>query len=163
MRSTSGHEDSHGLIRVMVACKREGVMDRLRAGLSDAADFLVLGPPEIPATALLGSVKIYRPDVLLLDQDVLRIMGERAIEQLVELPSHPRVLLLCDKPQPRVAGTVLKCRFYGYIGSGEQIGVLANAVRCVFRGELWVPRAALAETLYGPSRPRTTSKERPAL
>ena len=89
--------------------------------------------------------------------------GERAVEQLVELSSHPRVLLLCDKPQPRVAGTVLKCRFYGYIGSGEEIGALAYAVRCVFRGELWVPRLALAEALYGPSRPRTASKEHPAL
>jgi DNA-binding NarL/FixJ family response regulator len=161
-RPTSGGKENPPLVRVIVASKRDAVMSRLRAGLSEAPDFLVLGPPAMPPGALLGTAKIYQPDVLVLGQRVLRSIGERAVEQLVDLPSRPRVLLLSDKPQSSVAGIVLKHRFYGYIGSDEEIRTLVNAVRCVFRGELWVPRSALADALYGPLRTRAVAGERRA-
>jgi DNA-binding NarL/FixJ family response regulator len=142
------------LIRVMVASERETVMRRFRDGLSDAPDILVLGPPAIPSAALLGGIKVYQPDVLLLGEKMLKNMGERAKERLVELPSHPRVLLLCDKAELRTASTVLALRFHGYIGSEESMRSALNAIRCILRGELWIPRLALAEALYGPPRVR---------
>lgn len=161
-KPTPGDEDSSPLIRVMVASERDPVMHRVRAGLSDVPDFLVLGPMAIPNGALLGTIKLYRPDVVILDQPVMRRIGGRALSQLVNLPSQPRVLLLCDRPEPRVAGTVLKHRFYGYVGAGAEMGILSKAIRCVFRGELWVPRPALTDALYGPSPARTTANSRRA-
>src|SRR5512139_1261304 len=91
------------LIRVMVASERDAIMRRFRGGLSDAPDILVLGPAAIPTLGLLGGVAVYQPDVLLLGQRVLRNTGERARERLADLPSRPRVLLLCDKPEARMA------------------------------------------------------------
>jgi DNA-binding NarL/FixJ family response regulator len=137
------------LIRVLVASHREAVMDRLRAGLSEAPELLVLGPSAIPTGALLGTLRIYQPDVLLLGQKALKQMGERAIEQLVDLPCRPRVLLLCERPESHLAATVLKYRFYGYVGYEDKIATLLNAVRCASRGELWIPRLALTDALYG--------------
>jgi DNA-binding NarL/FixJ family response regulator len=153
-QATAATRGNAHLIRVLVASDHEAMTDRLRAGLSEAPKLLVLGPSAIPMRALLGTLRIYQPDVLLLGQKTLKQMGERAIEQLVELPCQPRVLLLCERPESRFAATVLKYRFYGYVGYADNIATLLNAVRCASRGELWIPRLALTEALYGRWRTR---------
>ena len=75
------------------------------------------------------------------------------------MPCQPRVLLLSERPESRLAATVLKYRFYGYVGYDDTIATLLNAVRCASRGELWVPRLALADALYGRWRTRAVVEQ----
>jgi len=146
--------DSPRLIRVLVASRRAAVVNRLRSALSRIPGVLVLGSPSTASEPLVESIDLHCPDVLILGLRMLRGLGADAITRLTRMPSRPRVLLVCDRPQQRVVGTVLKWRFYGYIRSRDESETLATAVRCVSRGELWLPRRALADALYGGSRGR---------
>lgn len=87
------------------------------------------------------------PDVLLLDHTLLGRLGAPALEALQRRPETLRVLLLCDEPGPTCAATVLRHRFHGYLPTECPPDVCAKAIRTVRHGDIWLPRALLAQAL----------------
>jgi DNA-binding NarL/FixJ family response regulator len=104
--------------------------------------------PVTRAEAFVASLSRCRPDVLLLDQSLLRTLDGETVTFLAAALPKARVLLLCDRPQPRVSRTVLQHQFHGYVSCGRD-EVYGKAIRSVHRGELWLSRLDLAEAVYG--------------
>lgn len=98
------------------------------------------------------------PDVLLLDHTLLGQLGPAELHVMQRRLETLRVLLLCDEPGIACAATVLRHRFHGYLPTECAPGLCAKAIRTVRHGDIWLPRAllaqALAELLHPPPRPQ---------
>lgn len=89
-----------------------------------------------------------KPQVLLLDVASLEWLGAKALQQLLAHEGGPRVLLVCDGAGLELVELVLRNRLQGYLVSNDPPDLCAKAILAVHRGELWLPRAGLAEALY---------------
>ena len=87
------------------------------------------------------------PDVLLLDHTLLGQLGGPALDSLHGRLDSLRVLLLCDEPGAACAATVLRHRFHGYLPTRCTPELCIKAIRTVSDGEIWLPRALLAQAL----------------
>jgi two-component system nitrate/nitrite response regulator NarL len=145
------------VIGVMVASDNFAVLDGLLSALSDPGVRLV-GSPVTRAGALIESLKQRRPDVLLLDRSLLQKLDADTRSSLADVSPGAKVLVLSDTARAGLARTVLQNHFHGYV-SGIEIGIVLKAIRSVHRGELWLPRRALAEAVYGLGRaPRRVAR-----
>ena len=85
-------------------------------------------------------------DVLLLD--------ERWLHRLAAMPRSSarwrsqRVLLVGDRACTSLAEQVVRNRFQGFLLATDAADACVKAVRTVKRGEMWVPRALLAQLLF---------------
>lgn len=87
------------------------------------------------------------PDVLLLDHSLLGQLGPAELDAMQRRLETLRVLLLCDEPGVACAATVLRHRFHGYLPTECPPGLCAKAIRTVRHGDIWLPRALLAQAL----------------
>ena len=139
------------LIGVMVASDRLAVLDELLSAMSSDAGVRFVASPVTRAEALIESLKERRPDVLLLDRSLLQKLDANTRASLADVV-RAKVLVLSDTARAGLAREVLQNRFHGYV-TGKEIGIVLKAIRSVHRGELWLPRRALAEAVYGSGRP----------
>ena len=133
---------------------------------------LLVDSPVKRPKALLEQIRLSRPDVLLLDRTLLKKLDAAAVSAMADAVPAVRVLLIANRSQPRLAATVLRNRFHGYVTGHPNLGEWLKAIRGVHRGELWLPRLVLAEAIFrlrhAPRRPpaRTVgapSRRAPAL
>jgi DNA-binding NarL/FixJ family response regulator len=140
------------MIGVMVASDSPAVLDGLLSAMSFDPGVRFVGSPVTRAGALIESLKQRRPDVLLLDRSLLRKLTAATLASLADVAVGAKVLVLSDTARAGLARKVLQNRFHGCV-SGNEIGIVLKAIRSVHRGELWLPRRALAEAVYGSGRP----------
>jgi DNA-binding NarL/FixJ family response regulator len=159
------------LIRVLVASQRVAVVEALSAPPCGSCGILIVDSPVKQPKALVEQIRLSRPDVLLLDQTLLKNLDAAAVSAMADAVPAVRVLLIANRSRPRLAATVLRNRFHGYVTGQPNIGEWLKAIRGVHRGELWLPRLVLAEAIFrlghAPRRPPRTvgapSRRTPAL
>ena len=136
----------------MVACARPAVLKGLLSAVSSDPGVRIVGSPVTRAEALVASLKLCRPDVLVLDGPLLRKLDTDTVASLASVSRGAKVLLLSDTPRSGLARKVLQHRLHGYVSGRKDIGVALKAIRSIHKGELWLPRLALAEAVYGSKR-----------
>lgn len=147
----ANRERTPALVRVLLASNRAALVARLESAI--ASDCTVAVDARVTkAERLVEIVRARRPDVLLLDLRLLRRLDGESTALFARAPPHTRVLLVCDRPQLSLVETVLQRHFYGYIGSREQVQAYISAIHAVSRGEMWLPRLAYTEAIYGSAR-----------
>jgi DNA-binding NarL/FixJ family response regulator len=136
-----------GSISVMLASNRRLMTAGLAHRLAREPG-MALEIESFPDPARLGlRVQHRRPRILLLDKallDRLDVLSLRAMRADFE---RTRVLLLWDQLCNSVVIDVLRHRFHGFLPTTCLPEVCLKAIHVVNRGELWLPRAAMAKAL----------------
>jgi DNA-binding NarL/FixJ family response regulator len=141
------HTEQEGKpLRVMLASSRAQLAASWLERLAGEPGIELDAQPAAESEALARRLwNGHSPDVLLLDQALLGQLDAQALDALHARLEALRVLLLCDEPGVAAAEVVLRHRFHGCLPTQCPREVCAKAIRAVLRGELWLPRALLAE------------------
>lgn len=133
-------------LRVMLASSRAQLASSWLLRLADEPGVVIQAAPAEEAPDLAPRLANGNcPDVLLLDEVLLGALDESSWASLRSPPEALRVLLLCDAPDAASAAAVLRHRFHGCLPSQCPRELCARAFRAVLRGEVWLPRALLAQ------------------
>ncbi len=138
---------SHSLITVLIASGREGLLKELLPWLASQPDIKVLGEPVAHPALLPMCVQQRQPKVLLLDKALLDRLGPESLRTIQPKVRRVRVLLLGDEVCPGLVEDILRNRFHGYLLTRCPSDTYVKAIRAVYRGDIWLPRSLLAQTL----------------
>jgi DNA-binding NarL/FixJ family response regulator len=139
-----------GRIRVLLASERAVLREGLGARLGKEPGICLTVTEVTRQDTFPASLRRLVPDVLLLDEDLLERLGAEYVRRLHAASSGLRVLLVCDSAHRGLVELVIGCRFHGYLLARASRDTCLKGVHAVLRGELWLPRAALAQAIYGP-------------
>jgi two-component system response regulator DegU len=132
----------HKVIRVVVADDHPIVRSGIRNELARHPDIEVIGEATNGDEAL-SLARTLQPDVLLLDINMPGLQAVKVVKNLRELPSMPYVVVLsvCEDEEHVIA--LLAAGAKGYILKDEKPIVIAETVRGVEQGGLWLsPKVA---------------------
>lgn len=133
-------------IHVLVASPRLQLAQSLNQALLREPGIRVLDSPVAHPAALVQHVLIERPRVLLLDILFLEVLEPWCLLSW-HVMSRPRVLLWCDVASAGLIERVLAHRLRGFLLTSDPPAICLKAMLAVDRGELWLPRALLADAL----------------
>lgn len=136
------------VLQVTVASGHPAVVSAWLGQLANLPGLRVAGAHVSDPQKLDESLGASKPHVLLLDVGALEWLSAKALQQLRARDAGLRVLLVCDGAGPQLVELVLRHHLEGYLVSYDRRDLYLKAMRAVSRGELWLPRAALAEALY---------------
>jgi len=119
----------------------------LRARLASERDLVSLPCPFTSPTDLLAWLEENRADILLLDEQFLRVLDSSTRRRLRAGCRDLRVLVLCEHVCTSLADEILRNGFRGLLQSDRSADSCVKAVRAVCRGELWLSRGLLEELL----------------
>ncbi len=132
------------VIRVILADDHLVVRAGLKALLSTSKDIQVVGEATNGRDAL-ALVERLSPHVAVLDLDMPQMDGLSATKELVARASTTRVLILTMHTEDEYLVTLLEAGAAGYLVKNAADRELADAVRAVAAGEVYVhPSASLA-------------------
>jgi DNA-binding NarL/FixJ family response regulator len=134
-------------IHVVIASRRQHLLDTLRPRLASEPGIRMLGDPVADPEYLLHRLAERRPELLLLDQLLLDGLAPRKMRMLREHAPDVRVLLWCDAALDGLVDRILRHRFHGFLLTRDSPDTCVKAIRAVCRGELWLPRALLARAV----------------
>ena len=135
-------------VEVTVASSRPAVVAAWSARLASEPGLRLAGAAVSDLQALDACLGACTSQVLLLDVASLEWLSTEAWLRLRARYPDLRVLLVCDSAGPRLVELVLSHRFQGYLVTHDPTDLCVKAIVGVRRGELWLPRAGLAEALY---------------
>ncbi len=99
------------------------------------------------ATSLASCIERHLPNVLLLDTSLLDELDPRALRRIQHQAKHVRVILLSDDISEGLVADVLRHHFNGLLLTTSHPGISLKAIDAVVKGELWLPRAAMAAVI----------------
>ena len=132
-------------IRVVLADDHPVVRRGIRDMLERVVDICVVGEASTGEEAL-HLVDELKPDVLLLDMELPGIKGIEVAQQLKQLGSPVRILVLSAHDEPIYIRELLEAGAAGYLVKEEAPETIIEAVRGVAHGEQgWVSRRIAAQ------------------
>lgn len=94
---------------------------------------------------VIDSISDLRPDVILLDNIMLEMNGNKILPTLREKSPNTKALICTDEKDEYTIINILKAGAKGYISKRDiSISNLIKAIQAVHRGELWVERELIA-------------------
>jgi DNA-binding NarL/FixJ family response regulator len=131
-------------IRILLAEEQAMVREALRVLLEAERDFTVVGEAAdaIETTAL---VKELRPDVAIFDLPMRGLEGSRLPEHICRYSPSTRSLVLSTRSTEEYVIDALRHNAAGYVFKSSSYETLADAIRIVAAGGLYVP-IALGQT-----------------
>lgn len=132
---------------VAIAILDQALSATLRASLAAESDVLVIVCSSPGAAGFVSWLDENRAEVLLLDERCLNQVGAGSAPSLHEGWSGRRVLLVGDRASTALVEQVVRRRFHGFLLARGAAAACVKAVRAVRRGEMWVPRALLVQSL----------------
>jgi DNA-binding NarL/FixJ family response regulator len=132
------------LIGVMLASQRSAMLDVLLPRLANEPGLRVCEPAADPAQ-WPERMAAASPDVLLIDDTLHDPLSIRRLQP--RLPAT-RVLMWCDHATHPLFAKILDDECHGLLQSNTPPETVLKAVRAVCRGELWLPRAMLADLIH---------------
>lgn len=100
---------------------------------------------------LLTAVEATRPNVLVVRDDVLRVLGDRAVNAYTHLCAAggpPRILLLTESSPLELAHAAIFGHLWGCMSDSRVEESLVKAVIGIARGEVWFSRREVTELLH---------------
>ncbi len=140
-----------GPITVTIASGRPGLLNVLLPRLAREPDIKVVGDPAADTARLRRCLELQPPKLLLLDEPFLDRLGLQSLRMIRAMVPDVRVLLICDAVHPGLVDEVLRNHFHGFLLTGAPPDACVKAIRAVAQGELWLPRALLAEAISEPT------------
>jgi len=136
-----------GPTTVWIASDRSVITQNLVARLAQESDIRVAGHCAPDPTCLSVHAKQRQPDVLLFDTASLGQDEIQSLRLIRRAAPRTRLLLLIDEPRAVTVEEILRNRFHGFLLADCPLDVYVRAIRAVARGDIWIPRALLANAL----------------
>lgn len=130
-------------IRVVVADDHPIVRSGIIAELDATSDIEVVGEAANGEEALSKASGL-SPDVLLLDVNMPGTKALTIMQDLADLKVSPEVLVLTVEEDIECVMAMLKAGATGYLIKSEHPSVIADGVRAVSRGEVWLSKSVLS-------------------
>ncbi|MCP4544781.1 MAG: response regulator transcription factor [Chloroflexi bacterium] len=146
------------LIRILIADDHGVLRAGLRALLSAEPDLQVVGEAADGQEALSLADELC-PDVVLLDISMPGPNSIEIVQRLKETLSDVRVLILTVHEDESLLRASLRSGAAGYIGKRAVESELINAIRAVWRGDVYVHPSMIHALLKDISPPPTTKKD----
>jgi two-component system response regulator DegU len=132
-------------IRVVLADDHPVVRGGIRSLLERAADISIVGEASTGGEAL-RLVEEMSPDILLLDMELPDVKGIEVAQQLRQMGSTVKILVLSAHDDPFYIRELLESGASGYLVKEEAPETIVEAVRGVAHGEQgWVSRRIAAQ------------------
>ena len=150
------------LIRILVVHDQQLIRAGLRLLLESEPDFYVMAEAVDGAEAIRFAYE--QPDIILLDLMLGRESGLDVLLQLREVSKQTRVIVLTDSSEAEPQQRAVRNGAMGVVVKTDAPAVLADAIRKVQAGEVWLPRTIVASVLWDlvhPREPEATERERP--
>lgn len=141
-------------IRVLVADSSR-IHTRLLADALQLDSLLEVVPFESDSAGLVRAATAENTDVLVISSnlDEQPSRGIEVLQELRELQSHIRSVLLPDSSKDEIVLQAFRAGARGVFGRNEPMELLSKCVRCVYQGQIWanshhlgIAMAALAST-----------------
>jgi len=140
-------------MRILIADDHGVLRAGLRALLSDGSDIEVVGEAADGSQTLRLAADL-KPDVILLDVSLPDMTGIEVTRQLQQIPDAGRVLILTVHEDESLLQEAIRAGAAGYIIKRAVESELIDAIRAVWRGDLYVhpamTRALLKEIAPAP-------------
>lgn len=141
-------------IRVVIADDHQMMLDGLRTGLNSLPDIEVVDT--VTDGSQLGSaVKVYGPDVLLVDVEMPGISGLAAIAAIDPLPP---TLIVTMHTADEYARAAKEAGAVGFLSKGLPLPDLAAAIRAVHNGEILLDSSEAGEIIDRYRTPQLTRR-----
>ncbi|MCC7445987.1 MAG: response regulator transcription factor [Anaerolineae bacterium] len=149
-------------IRILVVDDHSLFRSGIIHSFDSVADIKVVGEAADGQTAVQRAHALL-PDVILLDVTMKPVGGLEALKRLAEELPVCKVIMLTVTEDENTLLTALKAGARGYVLKGVSAGELAQVIRAVYAGEVYVtPTMAaslLIEMATGPSQPASDPVE----
>jgi len=130
-------------IQILIVNECRAYLELLRSCLASQADMEVVGEAE----DLLAATKIImesEPDVMLIDEGVLRCNDEEALASIF---SRTATLALAANEDEPAVFRMIRLGAKGYVAKTAKLDEIIKAIRRVSTGEIWLPRRLLRRFL----------------
>jgi DNA-binding NarL/FixJ family response regulator len=146
-------------IRVVIVVAERLFGDALRVLLSNGQGIHVLEQPAGWEPAI-EAIRRKKPDVVLLDADVLKIEMSVAVRSITERSPESRTLVLAPASDGVEMGRALRAGANGYLLKNSVLADVARAICAVSQGDVWIERNLIADLLNAKEAPtdRTSNK-----
>jgi DNA-binding NarL/FixJ family response regulator len=150
------------VIRILLVDDQAMVRSGLRMILEAERDFEVVGEADDGSSAI-EEVRRRRPDVVVMDVQMPGTDGIAATRRIVELPEHPRVLILTTFDIDEYVFEGLRAGASGFLLKNAPSTELVSAVRVVAAGDALLAPAVTRRVIAAFGRRRDVSEDRRAL
>lgn len=150
------------MIRILLVDDQAMVRSGLRMILEAERDFEVVGEADDGSSAI-EEVRRRRPDVVVMDVQMPGTDGIAATRRIVELPEHPRVLILTTFDIDEYVFEGLRAGASGFLLKNAPSTELVSAVRVVAAGDALLAPAVTRRVIAAFGRRRDVSEDRRAL
>jgi len=134
--------------RVLIAERRRLHGIALDAAFNSEHDFVVIGHVDNGADAVDNAAAL-DADVVIVDAELPVMGGVDACARIKRAASSRAVMILDDRPRPRLLLEAVEADANGYITRDVSFVGFMTAVRAIARGELSVPRAMQGALVRG--------------
>lgn len=150
------------MIRILLVDDQAMVRSGLRMILEAERDFEVVGEADDGSSAI-EEVRRRRPDVVVMDVQMPGTDGIAATRRIVDLPEHPRVLILTTFDIDEYVFEGLRAGASGFLLKNAPSTELVSAVRVVAAGDALLAPAVTRRVIAAFGRRRDVSEDRRAL
>lgn len=134
------------MITVVIIDDHPVVRAGIRAVLSATPDITIVAEGASGADAL-RLVNQHRPDVLVLDVNLLDMSGLEVTRQLRDAGAPTAILVLTIHDDSQTVFGLLELGATGYVLKDEALETLTNAVRAAARGQSWLSPAVVRQVV----------------
>jgi DNA-binding NarL/FixJ family response regulator len=145
-------------IRLLIADDHKLMREGLRALLSGESDIEVIGEAS-NGRAIVTMVEDSSPDIVLMDISMPQLNGIDATRQIEDLSGNTRVIALSMHADRLFVQGVLKAGAAGYILKDSAFDELAQAVRAVYSGQMYLSPGVAGVVVEGFLKTKGTSIE----
>src|SRR5262245_52799031 len=133
-------------IRVLLVDDHRSVLWGLEKLIHSAKPQMQVAGVAVSGGEALTAAEQHRPDVILLDLDLGDASG---LDLLPDFLRHgdTKVLILTGTRDPEVREVAVLRGAQGIVHKTESAETILSAIKCVFRGEIWLDRATTAKVI----------------
>ncbi len=122
------------MLKVWIVARLPLIREGLRGMLAAEKDFEVTAPTQVEAQPLIEEIVAERPDLVLLDVDVLEREGWGIVRDLAQLAPGITQLVVGDTPDDRRVARALSLGALGYLLREASRAEMIAAVRAAGQG-----------------------------
>lgn len=133
-------------IKILIADDHELIRKGLKSIISFEEDFNVVGEAE-NGEKVLEMLKVYEPDVILLDLNMPLLNGIKVIEYVKQYNSNVKIIVITVEDDKNVIHEAINIGADGYVLKDSAGTEIVDAIRIVYNGGKYIDKSLVA-TLF---------------
>ncbi|HMK60397.1 MAG TPA: response regulator transcription factor [Dissulfurispiraceae bacterium] len=147
-------------IRILIADDHALVRDGIKALLGFCDDFEIVGEASDGIEAI-ERIRQIKPDIVLMDIGMPRLGGLEATVEIRKTEPNVKIIILTQYDDREYISRFLKAGVSGYLLKKAVGSELVNAIRTVYKGEMYLFSSIAAEVVAGYLGKRELAEEDP--